>query len=166
MSFFESPLIAAAATIIAAILVSVFAYCQIRAQRRLQKQTLSIREAERWWRDPALHKDIAAVIKIGREEDIVQYVNPENAPSLQKEEWERKRETIIRSINYFEMIAIGVIKGILDAEIIEAGFRSMILQFHEETEPFIKKMQEKHEKAGSEFEKLVKRLKNENTRSA
>ena len=162
-SIFDSPLIA---TLIALTGGYIFVRHQIQKQRKLQQETLSIQEVQRLWRDESFQTDIIAVMKIGREEDIAQYAEDrQHAPA--NEEWEKKRALIVRSINYFEMISVGVYVGIYDPNIIKLTIKSTILGFYDNTEPFIKKIREeirkKHPKiedVATEFENFAKRLKN------
>lgn len=159
---FDSPLIA---TLIALTGGYIFVRHQIQKQRKLQQETLSIQEVQRLWRDESFQTDIIAVMKIGREEDIAQYAEDrQHAPV--SEEWEKKRALIVRSINYFEMISVGVYVGIYDPNIIKLTIKSTILGFYDNTEPFIKKIREeirkKHPKiedVATEFENFAKRLK-------
>ena len=161
-SIFDSPLIA---TLIALTGGYIFVRHQIQKQRKLQQETLSIQEVQRLWRDESFQTDIIAVMKIGREEDIAQYAEDrQHAPV--NEEWEKKRALIVRSINYFEMISVGVYVGIYDSNIIKLTIKSTILGFYDNTEPFIKKIREeirkKHPKiedVATEFENFAKRLK-------
>ncbi len=159
---FDSPLIA---TLIALTGGYIFVRYQIQKQRKLQQEILSIQEVQRLWRDESFQTDIIAVMKIGREEDIAQYAEDrQHAPV--NEEWEKKRTLIVRSINYFEMISVGVHVGIYDSDIIKLTIKSTILGFYDNTEPFVKKIREeirkKHPKiedVATEFENFVKRLK-------
>lgn len=161
-SIFDSPLIA---TLIALTGGYIFVRHQIQKQRKLQQETLSIQEVQRLWRDESFQTDIIAVMKIGREEDIAQYAEDrQHAPV--NEEWEKKRALIVRSINYFEMISVGVHVGIYDSNIIKLTIKSTMLGFYDNTEPFIKKIREeirkKHPKiedVATEFENFAKRLK-------
>ena len=156
---FDSPLIA---TLIALTGGYIFVRHQIQKQRKLQQETLSIQEVQRLWRDESFQADIIAVMKIGREEDIAQYAEDrQHAPV--NEEWEKKRALIVRSINYFEMISVGVHVGIYDSNIIKLTIKSTILRFYHNTEPFIKKIREEHPKiedVATEFENFAKRLEN------
>ena len=156
---FDSPLIA---PLIALTGGYIFVRYQIQRQRKLQQDTLSIQEVmQRLWRDESFQADIVAVRKIAREGNIAQYAEDrEHAPV--NEEWEKKRALIVRSINYFEIISVGVRVGIYDSNIIKLTIKSTILAFYDDTEPFIKKIREKHPKiedVATEFENFAKRLK-------
>ena len=135
---------------------------QIKKQRKLQQETLSIQEVQRMWRDKSFHKGIAFVMSIGRE-DITQYAKDRkddlDKDSEEKEKWAREKTIILRTINYFEIISVGIHVGIYSSDIIERVFKTMILEFYDRTEPLIKEIRKQYPQSAIEFEKYVKCLK-------
>ena len=157
--FFNSPL---AVTLIALLVSFLFLIIQIKKQRKLQQETLSIQEVQRLWGDKSFQNDIVVVMSIGKEY-IAQYAkdrkNHLDKDSEERKEWVEKTTIIVRTINYFEMISVGIHVGIYNSGIIERVFKTMILEFYDGTEPFIKEIQKQHPQSAIEFEKFAKRLK-------
>ena len=161
--FFNSPIVVAIFTLFWSLL---FLYCQIKQQRKLQQQTLSIQEVQRLWGDKSFQKGIAFVMSIGKE-DIAQYAkdrkNHLDKNSKERKKWTRKKAIILRTINYFETISVGIHVGIYSSDIIKRISKTMILEFYDRTEPFIKEIRKQYPQSAIEFEKYVKRLKKSRT---
>ena len=135
---------------------------KIKEQRKLQQETLSIQEVQRLWGDRSFQNDIVVVMSIGKEADIAQYAKDRkdhlDKDSKEKKKWVKETTIILRTINYFEMISVGIHVGIYDSDIIERISKTMILEFYDRTEPFIKEIQKQHPQSAIEFEKYAKRL--------
>lgn len=152
--FFNSPIAVAIFTLLVSLLVSLlFLLYRIEKQRKLQQQTLSIQEVQRLWRDKSFQDDIVAVMSIGKE-DIAQYAKDRKYDL----DWVRKMTIIVGTINYFEMISVGIHVGIYDSDIIERGLKNMILEFYDRTEPFIKEIRKQYPQSAIDFEKYAKCL--------
>ena len=169
--FFNSPIVVAIITLFGSLLFLFFQIekqrklqqQKIKEQRKLQQQTLSIQEVQRMWGDKSFQNDIVVVMSIGKEADIAQYAKDRkdhlDKDSEEKKKWVKETTIILRTINYFEMISVGIHAGIYDSDIIERVFKTMILEFYDRTEPFIKEIQKQHPQSAIEFEKYAKRLK-------
>ena len=136
---------------------------RIKKQRELQQQTLSIQEMQRLWGDRSFHGDIADVMLIGKEADIAQYAKDRkdhlDKDSEEKKKWVEETTKIVRTINYFDLISVGIYEGIYDSDIIERILKDMVLEFYDRTEPFIKEIQKQYPQSAIDFEKFAKRLK-------
>ncbi len=160
--FFNSPIVVAIFTLFWSLLFLFLQIKQqrklqqqkIKEQRKLQQQTLSIQEVQRLWRDKSFHDDIVVVMSIGKE-DIAQYAKDRKYDL----DWVRKMTIIVGTINYFEMISVGIHVGIYDSDIIERGLKNMILEFYDRTEPFIKEIRKQYPQSAIDFEKYAKCLK-------
>ena len=164
----NSPIAVAIFTLLVSLLVSLlFLLYRIEKQRKLQQQTLSIQEVQRLWGDKSFQDDIVAVMSIGKFKDIAQYAKDRkdhlDKDSEEKKKWVEETTKIVRTINYFEMISVGIHAGIYDSDIIERVFKTMILEFYDGTEPFIKEIRKQHPQSAIEFEKYAKRLKKSQT---
>lgn len=133
----------------------LFLLYRIEKQRKLQQQTLSIQEVQRLWGDKSFQKGIAFVMSIGKE-DIAQYAK-DRKDDLDEDSEEKT--IILRTINYFETISVGIHVGIYSSDIIKRISKTMILEFYDRTEPFIKEIRKQYPQSAIEFEKYAKRLK-------
>lgn len=161
------PIVVAIFTLLGSLLCSLlFLLYRIEKQRKLQQQTLSIQEVQRLWGDKSFQKGIAIVKLIGKE-DIAQYAkdrkNHLDKNSEERKKWVRKKAIILRTINYFETISVGIHVGIYDSDIIKRISKTMILEFYDKTEPFIKEIRKQYPQSAIEFEKYAKRLKKSQT---
>lgn len=163
----NSPIVVAIFTLLGSLIVSLlFLLYRIETQRKLQQQTLSIQEVQRLWGDKSFQKGIDIVMSIGRE-DIAQYAkdrkNHLDKNSKERKKWKREKTIILRTINYFEMISVGIHAGIYSSDIIERVFKTITLEFYDRTEPFIKEIRKQYPRSAIEFEKYAKRLKKSRT---
>jgi len=137
----------------------VFIRYQIRKQRELQQKTLSMEAMRRLWSNRSFEDDIREVLGIN---DISRYAEKRDDVRTDDEQWAENREWIVRVINYYEMLSVGVHEGIYDRNIIKRYNKSQIIKLFNLTRPFIEKIREEYnnQSLAMEFEKFARSLEN------
>ncbi len=161
LTFFAEWFSTHAATLIAAAVALVgglfFVRYQIKNRKKLQQKALSIEAMRLLWSDRLLEDDIREVRKAS---DISQYAPERGETHPYDEPWEETRNRIVRVINYYEMLSVGVHEGIYDRDIIKRYNKSQIIKLFDLTLPFIEKIREEYnsQSLAVEFEKFARGL--------
>jgi len=132
-------------------------------QRSLQRQTLGIDMMYKFWDDREFQGNVAKVMKIAKEEPIKKYAKkieavPNELDDTEKEKWKENRSLIIRTIDYFEVIATGINRNIYDEDIIKSLLGSQVIRLYKETSLFIEAFREEgdlYKNGAKEFQKLA-----------
>lgn len=154
---FDTHLVAFTSTVVALVGGLVFIRYQIRKQRELQQKTLSMEAMRRLWSDRSFEDDIRKVLGIN---DISRYAEKRDTARTDGKQWAENRERIVRVINYYEMLSVGIHEGIYDRNIIKRYNKSQIIKFFNLTLPFIEKIREEYnnQSLAMEFEKFARSL--------
>jgi len=137
----------------------IFVRYQIKDRKKLQQKTLSMEAMRLLWSDRLLEDDIRKVLKVS---DISQYAQKRGKTHACDKQWEETRNRIVRIINYYEMLSVGVHEGIYDRNIIKRYNKSQIIKLFNLTRPFIEKIREEYnnQSLAMEFEKFARSLEN------
>ncbi|MDD9799352.1 MAG: DUF4760 domain-containing protein [Gammaproteobacteria bacterium] len=137
----------------------IFVRYQIKDRKKLQQKTLSMEAMRLLWSDRLLEDDIRKVLKVS---DISQYAQKRGKTHACDKQWEETRNRIVRIINYYEMLSVGIHEGIYDRNIIKRYNKSQIIKLFNLTRPFIEKIREEYnnQSLAMEFEKFARSLEN------
>lgn len=136
----------------------IFVRYQIKNRKNLQQKTLSMEAMRILWSDRLLEDDIRKILKA---KNISQYAEKRGDVHVHNKEWEETRNRIVRIINYYEMLSVGVHEGIYDRNIIKRYNKSQIVILFDLTQPFIEKFRKEYNvrSVAEEFEKFARGLK-------
>lgn len=154
---FGTHVVAFTSAVVALVGGLLFIRYQIRKQRELQQKTLSMEAMRRLWSDRSFEDDIRDVLGIN---DISQYTEKRGDVRTDDKQWTEKRERLVRVINYYEMLSVGVHENIYDRNIIKLYNKSQIIKLFNLTLPFIEKIREEYNNPSlaMEFEKFARGL--------
>jgi len=152
---FGTHVVAFTSAVVALVGGLLFIRYQIRKQRELQQKTLSMEAMRRLWSDRSFEDDIRKVLEIS---DIFRYAEKRGDVRTDDKQWAENRERIVRVINYYEMLSVGVHEGIYDRDIIKRYNKSEIIKSFNWTLPFIEKIREEYNSQclAVEFEKFAR----------